>query len=62
MRALRFNQFGDPAVLHLADLPDPVGTAQDAVIRVEAASVNPSDVKNVARPDGLDRVAAHTGA
>jgi NADPH2:quinone reductase len=48
MRALRFNQFGDPAVLHLADLPDPVGTAQDAVIRVEAASVNPSDVKNVA--------------
>jgi NADPH:quinone reductase len=48
MRALRFNQFGDPAVLHLADLPDPVGTAQDAVIRVKAASVNPSDVKNVA--------------
>ena len=48
MRALRFNQFGDPAVLHLSELPDPVGTAQDAVIRVEAASVNPSDVKNVA--------------
>src|ERR1700692_692709 len=48
MRALRFNQFGDPAVLHLSDLPDPVGTAQDAVIRVDAASVNPSDVKNVA--------------
>jgi NADPH:quinone reductase len=48
MRALRFNQFGDPAVLHLADLPDPVGTTQEAVIRVEAASVNPSDVKNVA--------------
>jgi NADPH:quinone reductase len=48
MRALRFNQFGDPAVLHLTDMPDPVGTAQEAVIRVEAASVNPSDVKNVA--------------
>src|ERR1700678_3991827 len=48
MRALRFNQFGEPAVLHVADLPDPVGTAQEAVIRVEAASVNPSDVKNVA--------------
>jgi NADPH2:quinone reductase len=48
MRALQFNQFGDPAVLHLADLPDPVSTAQDAVIRIEAASVNPSDVKNVA--------------
>src|SRR5271167_67715 len=48
MRALRFNRFGDPAVLHLSELPDPVGTAQDAVIRVKAASVNPSDVKNVA--------------
>jgi NADPH:quinone reductase len=48
MRVLRFNQFGDPAVLHLTDLPDPHATAQEAVIRVEAASVNPSDVKNVA--------------
>jgi NADPH:quinone reductase len=48
MRALRFNQFGDPAVLHVTDLPDPAGAAQEAVIRIEAASVNPSDVKNVA--------------
>src|ERR1700761_2252385 len=48
MRALRFSQFGDPAVLRLTDLPDPVATGREAVIRVEAASVNPSDVKNVA--------------
>ena len=48
MRALRFERFGDPAVLEVADLPDPVGTPRDAVIRVLAASVNPSDVKNVA--------------
>jgi NADPH2:quinone reductase len=48
MRALRFNEFGDPAVLHVTDVPDPPATAQEAVIRVEAASVNPSDVKNVA--------------
>src|ERR1700739_3080920 len=48
MRALRFNQFGDPAVLHLADLPDPLATDREAVIRAHAASVNPSDVKNVA--------------
>jgi NADPH:quinone reductase len=48
MRALRFNQFGDPAVLHVTETPDPQGSAQEAVIRVEAASVNPSDVKNVA--------------
>jgi NADPH:quinone reductase len=48
MRALRFNQFGDPGVLHVAEMPDPVATAREAVIRVEAASVNPSDINNVA--------------
>ncbi|BBY19872.1 quinone oxidoreductase family protein [Mycobacterium stomatepiae] len=48
MRALRFDTFGDPTVLHIEDLPDPNAAEQDAVIRVEAASVNPSDVKNVA--------------
>jgi len=48
MRALRFTEFGDPSVLHVTDLPDPTETAAEAVIRVEAASVNPSDVKNVA--------------
>jgi NADPH:quinone reductase len=48
MRALRFNEFGDPAVLHVTDMPDPPATAQEAVIRVDSASVNPSDVKNVA--------------
>jgi NADPH:quinone reductase len=48
MRALRFTEFGDPGVLHVTDLPDPAVTAGEAVIRVEAASVNPSDVKNVA--------------
>jgi NADPH:quinone reductase-like Zn-dependent oxidoreductase len=48
MRSLRFDRFGDPAVMRVMDMPDPVATAQEAVIRVEAASVNPSDVKNVA--------------
>lgn len=48
MRALRFTEFGDPGVLHVTDLPDPTVNPADAVIRVEAASVNPSDVKNVA--------------
>ena len=48
MRALRFTEFGDPGVLHVTDLPDLTGTAAEAVIRIEAASVNPSDVKNVA--------------
>jgi NADPH:quinone reductase len=48
MRALRFTEFGDPGVLRVTDLPDPMETAEEAVIRIEAASVNPSDVKNVA--------------
>lgn len=48
MRALRFTEFGDPGVLRIDDVADPVATTDEAVVRVEAASVNPSDVKNVA--------------
>jgi len=48
VRALRFDRFGDPFVLHLASLPDPVAQQGDAVIAVKAASVNPSDLVNVA--------------
>jgi NADPH:quinone reductase len=48
MRALRFTHYGDPAVLRTTDVPDPAGSPDDAVVRIEAASVNPSDVKNVA--------------
>jgi NADPH:quinone reductase-like Zn-dependent oxidoreductase len=48
MRALRFDRFGDPNVLYVADLPDPVASDSHAVVQVKAASVNPSDLKNVA--------------
>jgi NADPH:quinone reductase len=48
VRALRFDRFGEPDMLYLADVPDPVATDGWAVIAVKAASVNPSDVKNVA--------------
>ncbi|WP_207312863.1 quinone oxidoreductase family protein [Streptomyces nodosus] len=48
MRALRFDHFGDPHVLSLAELPDPSAREGEAVIAVKAASVNPSDLKNVA--------------
>ena len=47
MRALRFDHFGDPHVLQVAELADPVAGDGQAVIAVKAASVNPSDVKNV---------------
>jgi NADPH:quinone reductase len=48
MRALRFEQFGDPDVLQVVEVGDPVAGEGLAVIAVHAASVNPSDVKNVA--------------
>jgi NADPH:quinone reductase-like Zn-dependent oxidoreductase len=48
MRALRFDRFGEPDVLHVVELPDPVTNHGDAVVAVKAASVNPSDLKNVA--------------
>ncbi len=47
MRALTFSEFGDPSVLKLAERPTPSATANTAVIQVKAASINPSDVKNV---------------
>jgi NADPH:quinone reductase-like Zn-dependent oxidoreductase len=48
MRALRFETFGDPSVLHVADVAEPAAGLGFAVVRVAAASINPSDVKNVA--------------
>ena len=48
MRAIRFKAFGDPSVLELAELAAPVLGDTTALVRVMAASINPSDVKNVA--------------
>lgn len=48
MRVIEFKQFGEPSELHVTDRPDPIAGDSTAVVRVEAASVNPSDVKNVA--------------
>ncbi len=48
MQVVEFNKFGSPSQLHLAERPMPQADANNAVVRIEAASVNPSDVKNVA--------------
>ncbi len=48
MKALTFDRFGDPGVLRLAILPRPRANEATAVVAVRAASVNPSDVANVA--------------
>src|SRR5271157_4306091 len=49
MRAMRFEAFGDPSVLKVAEVPAPTVDEKAAgLVRVIAASINPSDVKNVA--------------
>jgi NADPH:quinone reductase len=48
MRAIRLEVFGDPSVLELTEVPAPAADEKTAVVRVMAASINPSDIKNVA--------------
>lgn len=48
MRAIRFEAFGDPSVLSLVQAPAPSAGEPAALVRIMAASINPSDVKNVA--------------
>jgi len=48
MRAVRFEAFGDPSVLEVVEAPTPAADERTALVRVIAASINPSDVKNVA--------------
>jgi NADPH:quinone reductase-like Zn-dependent oxidoreductase len=48
MRAVRFEVFGDPSVLKVVEAPAPAVDEETALVRVIAASINPSDVKNVA--------------
>jgi len=48
MRVIQFDEFGEPSQLHIAEKPDPRADEATAVVRIESASVNPSDVKNVA--------------
>jgi len=47
MRALQFSRFGPVSDLRLVDLPDPQPANLTAVVKGAAASINPSDVKNV---------------
>jgi NADPH:quinone reductase len=47
MRALRFHRFGDLDALHVEEIPTRHAATEEVVVRIQAASVNPSDVKNV---------------
>jgi NADPH:quinone reductase-like Zn-dependent oxidoreductase len=45
MRALRYDRFGPPDVLHIVDIPEPVPRPGEVKVRVHAASLNPLDWK-----------------
>ena len=47
MRALQFAEFGPVSNLRLIELPDPKADGATAIVKVAAASITPSDVKNV---------------
>lgn len=47
MRALRFAQTGSLDYLAVAEVPVPVPTGSELLVKVEAAAVSPSDTKNV---------------
>ena len=48
MKALRFAEFGPPSVLRIEEIAIPEPDPGEALVRVKAAAINPSDVGNVA--------------
>jgi NADPH:quinone reductase len=48
MKALRFAEFGPPSVLRIEAVPIPEPGDGEALVRVKAAAINPSDIGNVA--------------
>src|ERR1700679_3812938 len=48
MKVIEFKEFGSPSQLKVSERPLLRADANTAVVRIEAASVNVSDVKNVA--------------
>ena len=45
MKAVRFDKYGDIDVLRIADVPIPEPAAQQALVKVKAASINPGEAK-----------------
>ncbi len=47
MRAIRFDHFGPPDQLQLQELGTPELKPNEVLVKIQAAAINPSDVKNV---------------
>ncbi len=48
MRAVVIRRFGEPSQLNVEEVPTPEPRGEEVLVEVKAASINPSDVKNVA--------------
>jgi NADPH:quinone reductase len=48
MKSLRFTEFGPPSILRIEEIPIPEPGHAEALVRVKAAGINPSDIGNVA--------------
>src|SRR5277367_1330426 len=44
MRAVGFTEFGDPSVLHIVTVPKPTPGPGQVLVKVAAATVNPTDL------------------
>lgn len=58
MRAVQIERHGGPEVLHLRKIPDPAAGPGEILVRAEATSINPVDVKTRA---GVDRPNPRSG-
>lgn len=47
MKALQFDKTGDLSALRYVEVPTPVPGADEVLVQIKAAGLNPSDVKNV---------------
>ena len=45
MKAVLFEKHGEPEVLHLSEVPDPIAGPGEVVVDIHAASVNAADYK-----------------
>ena len=61
MKALRFREFSLPSVLRIEEIPRPEPRDGEALVKVKAAAINPSDVKNVAGRFSGTTFAANSG-